>query len=105
MVIPSQRAYGDWLALLVIANQARDAGYPITKMEARSALRAAGVRALNSVAHRFAIKMEAIKPEEKVTFWKNVLQPVFESVWPLDAELQSPSIHFSSRVSHDSRSG
>src|SRR5277367_994328 len=62
------RVYGDWLALLVIANQARGAGYPITKLEARSALRAAGVRALNSVAHRFAIEMEAIEPEEKSAF-------------------------------------
>jgi len=88
------RVYGDWLALIMIANQAKDAGYPITKMEARSALRSAGVDALNSVGHRLAIEFEAIEPDEKKTFWKDVLGPVFESVWPLDAELQSPILTF-----------
>ena len=88
------RVYGDWLALIMVVNQSKNAGYPITKMEARSALRSAGVRALNSVGHRFAIEIEAVAPERKVAFWKDVIGPVFESIWPLDAELQSPSLTF-----------
>jgi hypothetical protein len=46
---------------------------------------------LPSVAYRLAIEMETAKPEEKVGHWKNIVGPVFESVWPLDAQLQSPS--------------
>lgn len=88
------RVFSDWLALIMIANRARNAGYSITTIEARSALRAAGVRALSSVGHRLAIEMEAAKPEEKVAFWQNVIGPVFESIWPLDAELQSASSTF-----------
>jgi hypothetical protein len=88
------RVYGDWLALIVIANQAKSGGYPISNTEARSALRSAGVRALTSFSHRLAIEMEAIEPEEKAEFWKEVIGPVFESVWPLDAELQSPVLTF-----------
>jgi hypothetical protein len=88
------RVYGDWLALIMIANQARNAGYPVTKLEARSALRAAGARALNSVGHRLAIEMEAIAPSEKAAFWKTVIGPVFQSIWPLDAELQSANVTF-----------
>ena len=88
------RIYGDWLAVIMLANRIRDAGYPITPTEARSALRAAGVRALSSVGHRLAIEMEAAKPEEKIARWQDVVGPVFESIWPLDAELQSPSSTF-----------
>jgi len=88
------RVYGDWLALIVTANQANNAGYPITKMEARSALRAAGVRALSSVGHRLAIEMEAIEAGKKAAFWKEVIGPVFEAIWPLDAELQSHALTF-----------
>jgi|SRR5208282_4543167 len=88
------RVFGDWLTLIMIANQARNAGYPITTMEARSALRSAGVRALSSVGHRLAIEMQAIKSEEKSAFWRNVIGPVFESIWPLDAELQSANSTF-----------
>lgn len=62
--------------------------------EARSALRSAGVRALSTVGHRLAIEMEAIKSEEKVAFWQNVIGPVFKSIWPLDVELQSPASTF-----------
>jgi hypothetical protein len=38
--------------------------------------------------------MQAAKPEEKVTKWRNVVGPVFESIWPLDAELQSSGVTF-----------
>jgi hypothetical protein len=88
------RVYGEWLAVIVIANRAENAGYPIAPTEARSALRAAGPKALSSVGHRLAVEMEAAKPEEKVTKWRNVVGPVFGSIWPLDAELQSPGVTF-----------
>jgi hypothetical protein len=86
--------YGDWLAAMMIANRSKSAGYPITPTEARSALRAAGARALPSVGHRLAVAMENAKPEEKTVRWQNVVGPVFESIWPLDAELQTPSVTF-----------
>jgi hypothetical protein len=38
--------------------------------------------------------MEAAKPEEKVTKWRNIVGPVFGSIWPLDVELQSPGVTF-----------
>ena len=88
------RVYGEWLAIIMIANRSKNAGYPITPTEARSALRAAGVRALSSVGDRLAVEMETAKPEEKIAHWQNVVGPVFESIWPLDAELQSPSSAF-----------
>jgi hypothetical protein len=87
-------AFGDWLALIMIANQARNAGYPISTTEARTALRSAGARVLSTVAHRLAIELEAIEPGEKPAFWHNVIGPVFEAIWPLDAELQSPRATF-----------
>jgi hypothetical protein len=88
------RVYGEWLAIIIIANRSKNAGYPISPMEARSALRAAGARALSSVGHRLAVEMEAAKSEEKIARWQNIVGPVFESIWPLDAELQSPSSTF-----------
>ena len=88
------RVYGNWLAVIMIANRSRNAGYPITATEARSALRAAGTRALSSVGHRLAIEMAAAKPEEKIAHWQNVVGPVFESIWPLDANLQSSNLTF-----------
>jgi hypothetical protein len=88
------RVYSEWLAIIMIANRSENAGYPITPTEARSALRAAGVRALSTVAHRLAVEMEAAKPEEKIARWQNVVGSVFQSIWPLDAELQSPSSTF-----------
>jgi hypothetical protein len=86
--------YGEWLAIIMIANRSINARYPITTTEARSALRAAGVRALCSVGHRLAVEMEGAKSEAKIAHWENVVGPVFESIWPLDAELQSPSVTF-----------
>ena len=88
------RVYGTWITVLMLANRTRDAKYPITATDARSALRAAGTRVLPSVAHRLAIEMESIKLEQKHTHWVNVVGPVFESIWPLDAELQSSSATF-----------
>jgi hypothetical protein len=49
---------------------------------------------LSTVAHRLAIELEAMEPGEKPAFWHNVIGPVFEAIWPLDAELQSPRATF-----------
>jgi hypothetical protein len=89
------RVYGSWLAVIMIANRSEGVGYPIAPTEARSALRAAGERALSSVAHHFAVEMEAAKPEEKVAKWRTIVGPVFSSIWPLDAALQSSGVTFS----------
>jgi hypothetical protein len=86
--------FADWLAAIIIANQAHDAGYPLTAPEARSALRQAGARSLSDIGHRLAIEMEKAKPDEKLAKWRNVVAPVFHSIWPLDIELQTPSSTF-----------
>lgn len=88
------RIFSEWLAVIMIANQARETGYPITSLEARSALRHAGVKGLSSVGHRLAGEMEAAKPEEKISVWRKIVGPVFKSIWPLDVELQSPNLTF-----------
>src|SRR6185312_11479775 len=49
---------------------------------------------LSSVGHRLAIEMGAAKPETKIAHWQDVVGPVFESIWPLDADLQSPNFTF-----------
>jgi hypothetical protein len=86
--------YAEWLAAIMIANERQQASYPITKPEARLALRRAGSTALGSVGHRLAVEMERAKAEEKQTVWRNVVGPVFTGIWPLDAELQSPANTF-----------
>jgi hypothetical protein len=86
--------FADWLAAIVLANQAHDAGYPLTAPEARSALRQAGPRSLTDVGHRLAIEMEKARPDEKIARWRNVVAPVFQSIWPLDVELQTASSTF-----------
>jgi len=86
--------YSDWLAAMLIANQAHDAGYPITGAEARTTLRRAGARALSNIGHRLAVEMESAKPDEKVAKWRNVVGPVFQAIWPLDVELQTQSSTF-----------
>lgn len=88
------RVYAEWLVTIRIANQANQANYPITSAEARSALRQAGVKSLNNVAHRLAVEMERAKSDEKTSKWRNVIGPIFEAVWPLDIELQTSSSTF-----------
>ena len=83
------RIFAEWLAAIMLANQSGEAEYPLTATEARSALRQAGVRSLASVGHRLATEMEKATPEEKISKWRTVVGPVFESVWPLDVELQT----------------
>jgi hypothetical protein len=86
--------FADFLAAMMLANQSGGAHYPITPTEARSALRRAGARGLSNVAHRLATEMERASPGEKITKWRNVVGPVFQSIWPLDAELQTPASTF-----------
>lgn len=88
------RTFADWLAAIMIANQSHRAEYPITPAEARSALRQAGVRCLSSVGHRLAIEMERANSDEKISKWRDVVGPVFQSIWPLDVELQTSASTF-----------
>jgi hypothetical protein len=88
------RIFADWLAAVMIANQSKRADYPITPAEARSALRQAGVKSLSSVGHRLAIEMEGAKSDEKISKWRDVVGPVFQSIWPLDVELQTSASTF-----------
>lgn len=43
------------------------------------------------MGHRLAIEMKKAKPEEKISKWQSVVGPVFQSIWPLDIELQTSS--------------
>lgn len=88
------RTFSEWLTVIMLANQAAQANYPITAIEARSALRTAGVQALSSVAHRLAVEMEQAKTDEKKGRWRDVVGPIFSSIWPLDIELQRPETTF-----------
>lgn len=88
------RTYSEWLTAVLIANQAHEAGYPLTSTEARGALRRAGVNALSSVGHRLAIEMRGGTSEQKDKRWKTVVGPVFRAVWPLDLELQTSATTF-----------
>jgi hypothetical protein len=88
------RTFADWLTVILIANQLRDDRYPLTGPEARMALRRAGDKALPSVGHRLAIEMEKAKSHEKITTWRTVVGPVFQAIWPLDIELQTPASTF-----------
>jgi hypothetical protein len=86
--------FADWLVAIAIANQSENAGYPISSKEIRSALRHAATQTLPAVSHRLAMEMERAAPKEKVATWRKVVGPVFQSIWPLDVELQSPSNTF-----------
>jgi hypothetical protein len=86
--------FAQWLTTIVIANQADGAVYPLLATEARSALRRAGVGALSSVGHRLAIEMGRATAEQKLERWRTVVGPVFEAIWPLDVELQTPAATF-----------
>lgn len=88
------RTFSEWLLVILIANQTSSAQYLLNAQEVRSALRSAGPRVLPTVAHRLAIEMEATKVELKGERWRKVVGPIFNSIWPLDAELQSSSATF-----------
>lgn len=84
------RVYSAWLVAILLANQ-EGSEYPLTAVEARAALRQARVTALRSVAHEFAVKMERAKPEQKLSYWREAVGPVFQGLWPLDVDLQTPA--------------
>jgi hypothetical protein len=86
--------FADWLLVPLFSNPAYNAGYSLTPVEARTALRRIGSNALWQVGHRFAIEMEAAAPAEKLKTWREVVGPVFRGTWPLDAELQTPRANF-----------
>lgn len=86
--------FADWLVAIIVANRADDAGYSLTDVEARAALRKAGPKALSSVAHRLAIEMERALPDQKRTKWRDVVGSVFQGIWPLDVDLQTSSTTF-----------
>lgn len=88
------RTFALWMTAVIIANQSASDQYPLAPTEARAALRRAGVRALSSVGHRLALEMERAKPEEKLQRWRTIVGPVFEGIWPLDAELQTEASTF-----------
>jgi hypothetical protein len=88
------RVFSDWLAAILLANQAVTAGYPLTTTEVRSILRRAGHSSLSSFAHRLATQMESAKPAEKTRVWSETVGPVFQGAWPLDVELQTATATF-----------
>ena len=88
------RTFSEWLAAIMLANQYKEADYPLTPTEARSVLRLAGAKSLSSVARRLALEMEAAKSEEKISRWREIVGPVFQNIWPLDIELQSSQTTF-----------
>ena len=79
--------YADWLAAILIANRTSDAGYAISPSEARSALRLAGSKVLSGFGRRLVAEMKGTEPEDKVSKWRDVVGPVFESTWPLDVQM------------------
>jgi hypothetical protein len=87
-------AFAQWLAAILTVNQVEGAGYPLTPSEARSALRRAGAKVLSSVGHHLATEMESAKAEDKAEFWRTVVGPVFQAIWPLDVELQTSASTF-----------
>jgi len=89
------RTYAGWLAAIEIANQSGKTAYPITAIEARSALRQAGAKSLPNVAHRLAVEMASAKPDAKVETWNTVVGPAFQAIWPIDIDLQTPAATFS----------
>lgn len=88
------RIFAEWLAAMMLAKQAGRVDYPITSTESRSALRQVGVKSLSSVGHQLASEMESATPDEKISVWREVVGPVFQSIWPLDVELQVPQSTF-----------
>lgn len=81
--------YAEWLTTILIANCKDNAGYALSAVEARAALRRARPVMLRSVGHRLAREMENAARAEKLTRWRDVVGPVFQGIWPLDIEMQT----------------
>ena len=92
--IEDLRIFAGWVAAIMVANQSENSKYSLTSIEARSALRRAGVRILPTVAHRLAIELQGAKAEDKLAKWRSVVGPVFQNVWPLDIDLQTSASTF-----------
>jgi hypothetical protein len=88
------RVFSEWLAITLLAKQAKSTDYPLTTTEVRSVLRASGNESLWSFAHRLAVEMESAKPAEEISVWQTIVGPVFEGAWPIDAELQTSHLTF-----------
>lgn len=89
------RTFAEWMAIMLIANRVRSEDfYPLEPTEARAALRRAGAEALSSVGHRLAIEMGAANSSQKVNVWQTIVGPVFQTIWPIDIELQSNASTF-----------
>jgi len=88
------RVFSDWLAAILLANQAGKSGYPLSTTEVRSILRRAGQSSLSSFAHRLATQMESAAPALKTKVWSETVGPVFQGAWPLDVELQTEAATF-----------
>jgi hypothetical protein len=88
------RIFADWIAAILVANRAQTASYPLTGNEARGLLRRAGPEAMASVGHRLAIEIERATPAERAERWRSVVGPVFQTIWPLDVELQTSATTF-----------
>jgi hypothetical protein len=88
------RTFSDWLAAILLANQAGRADYPLTTTEVRSVLRRAGHSSLSSFASRLATEMKSAASAEKAKVWSAIVGPVFRGAWPLDVELQTSMATF-----------
>ena len=88
------RTYAEWLVVVLIAKRKDNIPYPLTEAEVRAALRHAARNALPTVAHRLAIEMAQATSENKLRIWQTVVGPIFQGVWPLDVDLQTPAATF-----------
>lgn len=89
--LQTKSRYASWLPVMLLSNVQNDAGYPISKQEARAALRSAGTNAMSSVAHRLAVAMGEGDDAERGARWRDIVGPIFKGIWPMDSELQSES--------------
>ena len=80
--------------VVLIAKRKDNIPYPLTEAEVRAALRHAARNALPTVAHRLAIEMAQATSENKLRIWQTVVGPIFQGVWPLDVDLQTPAATF-----------
>lgn len=88
------RVFSQWLITILVAKRRDQLPYPLTEAEVRSALRRAGHRALPTVAHRLTAEMARSAVGTKSSAWQELVSPIFEGVWPLDVELQTPAATF-----------
>ncbi|NSZ03128.1 hypothetical protein G6M70_04680 [Agrobacterium tumefaciens] len=88
------REFSGWLVSMLLANIKSNAGYDLSFVEARAALRRTRPMVLQSVAHDLAEEMQRAAPSEKLVVWKNIIGPVFEGIWPMDVDLLSGTVTF-----------